>query len=449
MRSAIVSANGPLRMSLIMLRKFLLSCVTVLVLPFDTSAENWPGWRGPRGDGTSAAQRFPLQWNGANGQNIAWKVAIPGEGHASPIIFADRIFLVTCLLDSKDRQLICLDRQSGEILWRKNVFRAPLESKHALNSYASGTPVTDGHLVYVAFLEVVGDTVPAPNVGGNRQITPGKVVVAAFDFDGNQKWKVTPGEFVSAHGFSSCPVLYKELVIVNGDHDGDSYIVALNKSTGETVWKTKRQNGIRSYVTPLIREIDGRTQMVVSGSECIVSFNPDTGTRYWTIDGPTEQFVASMVFDGHKFYMAAGFPTYHVMGILPTGKGNVTQSHVAWHARNAKCYVPSPVIVNNYLIVADDRGTANCFDTASGDRHWQERLGKHYSASLLTAGGLVFLTADDGITKIIRPGEELNVIAENELGENCFSSPALAHNQLFVRGEKHLFCIDSDKLTGE
>ncbi|WP_425616968.1 PQQ-binding-like beta-propeller repeat protein [Anatilimnocola sp. NA78] len=407
------------------------------------AGENWPCWRGPRGDGTSSETSLPVKWDATTGTNLAWKVPVEGSGHASPIVWDDRIFLTACLDASKERVLQCLDRVTGKTLWQKTVFTGPLETKHSLNSFASSTPATDGKLVFVSFLEVDGSTVPAPNVGAPRPITPGKMVVAAYDFAGNQKWLVRPGDFISAHGYCSSPVLFEDRVIVNGDHDGKSYMVALHHDTGEVVWKVPRANGIRSYVTPIIREIDGRTQMIFSGSKHIISLNPRDGSENWKIEGPTEQFVASMVYDGKLLFMAAGFPTYHVMGIKPDGRGDVTDTHIAWHATNAKCYVPSPVVVGDHLLVADDRGTANCFVAATGDRLWQERLGNHFSNSLVTANGLGYLVADDGLTKVVRPGEKLDVVAENPLGERCYSSPAIAHGQIFIRGEKHLFCLGS------
>ncbi|MCO6457271.1 MAG: PQQ-binding-like beta-propeller repeat protein [Pirellulaceae bacterium] len=386
---------------------------------------------------------MPVRWDGATGENIVWKVPVPGQGHGSPVIWDDHLFLLACLPDSQQRVLRCLDTRTGALRWQQTVVASPLETKHQLNSFASSTPATDGQLVYVTFLEVGTETIPAPNVGTPRPVTPGRMVVAAYDLEGNQKWLVKPGGFVSAHGFCSNPVLFQNLVIVNGDHDGDSYIVALDKATGQTVWKAPREHKTRSYVTPLLRTIDGRTQLVLSGSKCIVSLDPRDGSVHWVIDGPTEQFVASMVYDGSLLFMAAGFPTYHVMGIRPDGRGDVTDSHVAWHSTNAKCYVPSPVVVDGYLLVADDRGTANCFTASTGERLWQERLGKHYSASLVTAGGLVYLLADDGITKVVKPGPELQVVAENELGEYCFASPGIAAGRLFIRGEQHLYCIGS------
>jgi outer membrane protein assembly factor BamB len=404
-------------------------------------AENWPCWRGPRGDGSSAETNVPTNWNGETGENITWKVPVPGVGHASPVIWEDRIFLVSCLEGEKRRVLICLDRATGKTLWEETVVESALETKHRLNSFASGTPATDGKTIYVSFLVTDGREVPAQNVGTPRPTTTGEILVAAYDFDGNQLWAANPGEFTSVHGFCSSPVIHENLLIVNGDHDGNSYVVALDRKTGKTVWTTPREHKTRSYCTPLIRKIDGRTQMVMSGSKRVVSLDPMTGKQLWRVDGPTEQFVASMVFDGSKFYMAAGFPTHHVLGIRPDGKEDVTETHVEWHSTLAKCYVPSPVVLGKHLFVADDRGTVNCFDTESGDRLWQDRLGMHYSASLIVANGLVYFLADDGITKLVSPDEKLNVVHENPLGEFAFASPAISNGQLFIRGEKHLYAI--------
>lgn len=407
--------------------------LSLLALTTALTAEDWPGWRGPRGDGTSQ-ESIVTQWDGASGKNILWKAPIAGWGHSSPIVWKDRIFVISCLEEENSRVLLCLERSSGKQLWQKTVLKAKLERRHSLNSYASGTPVTDGKLVYVTFLE------PDDFSDANSR-TPGNMVVAAYDFHGKQHWSVRPGRFASRHGYCSSPVLFGSHVIVNGDHDGDSYIVALNRETGETNWQVQRKHKTRSYVTPLIREIDGRTQMVLSGSKSIASYDPHDGSMHWEIDGPTEQFVASMVYDGELFFMTAGFPTHHVMGIRPGGSGNVTESHVQWHEQSAKCYVPSPVVVGEHLFIADDRGTANCFDTATGKQLWKKRLGKHYSASLVAAQGLVYFLADDGVMKVVRPGPELDVVAENALGENCYASPAIAYGQLFIRGEKNLYCI--------
>ena len=186
--------------------------------------------------------------------------------------------------------------------------------------------------------------------------------------------------------------------------------------------------------------------MVMTGSKRIVSLDPLTGATNWLIEGPTEQFVSSMVCDGNAFYMTAGFPTHHVMAIRPDGSGDVTQTHVLWQSEAAKCYVPSPVVVSDKLMVADDRGTVNCFDTAQGTRLWQERLGNHYSGSLVTANGLVYFPADDGVMAVVRPDTKLNVVHSNPLGEYSYASPAISNGQIFIRGEKHLFAIGTKSM---
>src|SRR4051812_38108324 len=244
------------------LRSILWMLLGLLVVPAVVCGENWPGWRGPRGDGTSHETQMAVEWNAQTGHNLAWKSELPGSGHASPIVWGDRLFLVACAADQQERLLLCLDRDSGQILWQQTVLKSPLETKHLLNSFASSTPATDGKLVYVSFLETDGHTVPAPNVDKPRPITPGSMVIAAYDFAGRQQWLVKPGEFISAHGYCSSPVLYQNLVILNGDHDGDGYVVALDKTSGATVWKAKRENQTRSYVTPIIRQYDGRTQLI-------------------------------------------------------------------------------------------------------------------------------------------------------------------------------------------
>ena len=275
-------------------------------------------------------------------------------------------------------------------------------------------------------------------------MTPGDLVVAAYDFEGNQRWLARPGRFSSVHGFCTSPVLFEDKVIVNGDHDGDSYIAALDRKTGKTVWKVPRHNKTRSYVTPIIREIDGRTQMMFTGSLHVISMDPHDGSEHWTIDGPTEQFVASLVYDGELVYLTAGFPEYHILAIRPDGRGNVTDTHIVWRTTRGCSYVPSPIISGKYFLVAADNGIASCFQARTGHRHWMERLGKHYSASLVEANGLVYFLADQGVMKVVRPGPELDIVAVNELGEYCFASPAISNGQIFLRGEQNLYCIESE-----
>jgi outer membrane protein assembly factor BamB len=406
-------------------------------------AENWQGWRGPNGDGTSPEKGIPVKWSGT--ENIAWRIAIPGEGHSSPIIWGDKVFLTSSLTEKNKRILLCLDRPSGQTVWQRDVVQSPPETIHRLNSRASGTPATDGRQVYVTFMRAEGDRVIAPNVSSDRLITPGKIIVAAYDLDGNEKWKTNVGDFVSAHGFNTCPVLFEDSVILNGDHDGDAYLVALDRQSGRERWRTRRENKTRSYVTPIIREIDGRTQMILSGSLCVASYDPRNGKRHWIVDGPTEQFVASMVYDGKYVFATGGYPERHTLAIRPGGRGNVTDTHIAWRTTRGAAYVPSPIISGRYLLMVADSGIASCFEARTGKRHWMERLPGGHSPSPVSADGLVYFVSDQGVTTVIRPSETFAVIAKNELGEPVSASPAISQGQIFLRTHQHLYCIGSKK----
>lgn len=404
----------------------LLVLIACLLAP-TAAGENWPGWRGPRGDGTSHETGLPTKWDGTLSDlaagNIAWKVALPGLGHASPIVWNDRIYTVTCIEESGDRALLCLDRADGSIIWQQTVFSAPLEDKHRLNSFASSTPATDGQQVYVSFLD------------GQQML------VAAYDLEGRQQWLARPGGFSSKHGYCSSPVLYENLVIINGDHDGDAYIVAVDRSTGETVWKTPRENKTRSYCTPIIRHYGGQPHLILSGSLSVCSYDPRDGSRHWVIDGPTEQFVASIVDNGELLFMTAGFPDHHILAIRPDGKGNVTDTHIAWRTTENCSYVPSPIVVGEYFLIVSDAGVGSCYRAATGERLWRERMGRRYSASLLTADGLVYFVSDDGDTSVVRPGDEYELLAVNPLGDICSASPIAHNGQLLIRGEQYLWCI--------
>jgi hypothetical protein len=413
--------------------------ISILFFTATLSAGNWPGWRGPSGDGISPEKNIPTKWSAT--ANVAWRKVIPGEGHSSPVIWDNQVFLTTSLTDQNKRHLLCLDRHTGKTVWDKVVVQSPPETIHRLNSRASGTPATDGKQVYATFMRAEGNKVIAPNVSSERLITPGKIIVAAYDLDGNKKWKTNVGDFVSAHGFNICPVLFEDLVIINGDHDGDAYIVALDRDSGKERWRTMRENRTRSYVTPIIREIGGRTQMILSGSLSVASYDPRNGKRHWSMDGPTEQFVASMVYNGEYVFVTGGYPERHILAIKPNGTGNVTETHIAWRTTRGAAYVPSPIIAGPYLLVVADSGIASCFDAKSGERHWQERLPSGHSPSPVSANGLVYFTSDRGVTSIVRPGKTFVVIARNELGEPVSASPAISRGQLFIRTHNHLYCI--------
>jgi outer membrane protein assembly factor BamB len=421
----------------------------VLTLNVPSLAEDWPGWRGPRGDGTSLEQNVPTRWSATG--NIAWKVRIPGVGHASPIVFGDYCFVATCIEETNERVLLCLDRKTGTTIWRKVVFRAPLESLHQLNSRASSTPVTDGSRIYVSFLEPNGSTVPAEVIrkrsgklradNAGKPVNPGRMCIAAYDMQGERRWIARPGTYASVWGYCVSPIVYQNKVIINGDHDGDAYIVALDRNTGKTIWKVARKERIRSHCVPLIRRLNGRTQMMVAGSHSIVSYNPQNGAKHWYTVGPQGRAIASPVVAAGLLFVSTAYPDREMLAIRPDGHGDVTNTHIAWRNGQSAPYVPSPIAVDKYFLAVSDDGIVSCFDAATGHRHWRERIGKGHSAAPVTAAGLVFFVSDEGVTRIVRAGEKYELVAENRLGERCYASPAISNGQIFLRSEQHLFCI--------
>jgi outer membrane protein assembly factor BamB len=391
-------------------------------------AADWPQWRGPKGDGTSEEAKFPSRWSGTD--NIRWKAELPGKGHSSPTVCKGRIFVTAAIPETEERVLLCLDRKDGKMLWKQTVLKAPMERLHTENSHASSTPACDGERVFCSFLD------------GNN------VVVASYDLAGKQLWVKRPGVFSSVHGFCSTPVLYKNTIVLNCDHDGDGYIVALARADGAERWRIDRPNKTRSYCAPLIREAGGREQMVLSGTKCITSYDPDSGKLIWMIDGPTDQFVASPVFNARAnlFFITGGFPDHHLLAVRSDASGNVTDTDkIAWRTTRGVAYVPSPIAVDDWFFITDDRGFAHCFDAKTGEILWEQRFGRQH-ASLVGAGGLIYFLNDDGVCNVVRASNKFELIAKNELGEKIYASPAFSNGEIFLRGEKHLFCIAGTEL---
>lgn len=386
------------------------------------SAQNWPMWRGPNGDGTSIETNLPLEWDSI--KNVTWKTVVPGIGHSSPIVWEDKLFTLSAINETQERVLLCINAKNGKIEWQKTVVQADLEGKHRDNSYASGTPATDGNLVYVSLLD------------------DKDVVVAAFDFSGNQVWLQKPGTYYSPHGFSCSPVLYDDKVIINGNSKEGGFLTALDKKDGKIVWKIPHPESTHSFSTPIIREINGKVQMIFGGNKTIGSYNPVDGTQYWYVEGPSEDYCSSPVYSKKTglVYMSSAWPQRILLGIKPDGSGNVTESHVVWQQKEGAMYVPSPLSAGDYLFTTMTNGKVHCLDGATGNILWIETLGKQYSSPVL-ADGLVYMPNDEGVITVIKPGSTYNEIAKNAIGERMNASPAISNGKIFLRGEKHLLCI--------
>jgi outer membrane protein assembly factor BamB len=404
---------------------YILALLFVNILP-DSQAQNWPGWRGPDGDGTSKETDLPVRWDSVN--NVVWKIPVPGAGYSSPVVWEDRLFITTAIRETQEKDLLCYNARTGELIWQKTVVKSELERIHNDNSYASGTPATDGRLVYVSFLD--GED----------------VVVAAYNFSGNQVWLSRPGKFSSGHGYSCSPVLFEDKVIINGNSTGDgSFLAALNQSDGKIIWKIVHEKPAHSFSTPIIREMAGKKQMIFGGGQKIASYNPDDGSRHWFVEGPSQDFCSSPVYNEKSglVLVSSAWPKRILVAIRPDGHGDVTGSHVAWESARGAVYVPSPISAGDYLFTTMTSGVVHCIEPATGNILWEEDMGRQYSSPVL-ANGLVYMPNDDGVITVIKPGPRFEYIAKNDIGEKMNASPAISNGKIYLRGYKHLFCISAD-----
>jgi hypothetical protein len=384
---------------------------------------DWPQFRGPKGDGIVADAKVPTKWSTT--ENVLWKAEVPGGGHSSPVVAGGRVFLTSFDPDTNERLLICYDRADGKRLWTKAVLTAQPEKMHKNSTPAGATPATDGTHVYVAFLDV------------------DKVAVACYDFAGKPLWLKKPGEFLSHHGFCGTPVLYRDTVIVVGDSDGpDAFVAALDKKTGETKWKAARPNRTRSFSVPLFVEVGGKTQMVLAGSKCVTSFDPDSGKPLWVADSPTDKFVATVAYSDGLIFATGTSPKNTLAAIDPTGSGNVTATHVRWSDARTAAYVPSPLARRGRLFVLSDAGIATMLESKTGKVVWSERLGPRlYHASPLLINDLIYCLAEDGTAHVLKWADEFEVVEKNAVAEGCNATPAVSDGRLFVRSAGMVWCF--------
>lgn len=403
------------------LLRFVLLLVTSLLFS-STQAQNWPNWRGPNSDGTSTEINLPVKWDSIT--NVLWKSEVPGTGHSSPIIWENKLFTLSAVSETNEKILLCFDVENGDLLWQKTIIKSDFENKHNDNSFASGTPATDGKLVYVSVLD------------------KDDVLVAAYDFSGEQVWVQRPGKFSSPHGYSCSPALFEDKVIINGDSQGEAFIAALNKKDGKVIWKVDHDKPAHSFSTPIFREITGKKQMIFCGNKEIASYNPEDGSRYWWVNGPSEDFCSSPVYNEklNLVLVSSAWPQRHLLAIKPDGNGDVTESHVVWQTTKGAYYVPSPVCTDDYLFSTMTNGQVHCIEVATGNIMWTENLGKQYSSPVL-ANGLVYMPNDDGVITVIKPGSKFEMVAQNSIGERMNASPAISKGKIYLRGDSHIFCI--------
>lgn len=427
-----------------------------LLLPFSGVAGNWAHWRGPSGNGTSADAKPPIKWSET--QNVKWKVAVPGRGSGSPVIWGNKVFVVTAVslpgdsttsgsspanrrpdlrrggrggggLTKHAFKILCFDRNTGKLLWERTAKEeTPHQRTHTTNGHASASPTTDGEHVYAHF--------------GSRGL-------CCYTMDGKLVWKrddLGKMETRASFGEGSSPTLAGNKIIVPWDHEGPSSIHALDKRTGKTIWKTDRTDEPTCWATPLVVKHNGRSQIIMNGQTSARSYDLETGTELWRCAGQTQRPVASPVTIDDIVIVGSGFRGSYIGGFRLDGRGDIkgTQS-VLWELDRDTPDIASPLLSNGRVYFHKGKsGMLTCVAAKTGKLHYEaQRISGVNStyASPIAANGYVYLTGRRGTTVVIKDSNKLEVIASNSLGEGIDATPAPADNELFIRGERHLFCI--------
>jgi len=413
--------------------------------------DNWPQWRGPLATGTALNANPPLVWNEVDGTNIRWKTEIPGLGHSTPIVWDDRIILTTAIafggalpphpstapgnhdnLPVTHRHkfvALAVSRSSGRILWQQTLHEAlPQEQGHRTASLASNSPVTDGEHLFVFF---------------------GSFGLYCLDLDGQLVWKVDFGPMQSLHGHGegSSPVLYKDTLVVNWDHEGNSFLVALDKNTGKERWRVTRDE-VTSWATPIIIEHAGKPQVIVSGTNRVRGYDLANGKVLWECGGLSSNIVASPVSGDGMVFAGSSYDKRALLAIRLNGAaGDITGTdQVAWSRFRGTPYVPSPLLYDGGLyFLTHYQGILSRVDARTGE----ERPGafrlkgiNDVYASPVAAAGRIYVTDLDGTTAVVSSGEVPRVLALNHLSEPISASAAIAGHQLVLRGDKHLYCLE-------
>jgi len=395
-------------------------------------ADDWLGFRGPGGLGIAKDKGLPVSWG--EGKNVAWKTALPGPGSSSPIVVGNKIF-VTCYsgyAEDRDnpgdikklmRHVVCVDRAGGKIVWKRDISAVQPEHECGtflnLHGYASSTPVSDGKSVFV-FLGISG--------------------VVAFDLDGKELWKTSVGKGTNSWGTGTSPIVYKDLVIINASVESGS-LVALNKKTGDEVWRAKDIS--QSWSTPVLAKVGGRTELVVSGSKKILGFEPDTGKELWHADS-FDWYVCPTVTAHNGVVYALQNST--CVAVKAGGKGDVTKSHTLWQ-KDFGNTVTSPTFHEGHIYWAGP--VATCLNAADGKVVYKERLkpdgSTFYAAPVLGDGKIYYVSRTNG-TYVVAASPKFEQLAHNTLDNSVFNaSPAVSNSQLFLRSDRFLYCIATEK----
>lgn len=398
-----------------------------------SDVENWPDWRGPTGQGHSAATGLPLHWS--ESENIVWKTAIHDLGYSTPVVWGDQIWLTTATKGGKVLYAVCVDLDSGKIVHDVDVFRPEKPQRiHRNNSYATPSAVVEEGFVYVHY---------------------GTHGTACLDTNsGEVVWRRSDLNCDHLQGPVSSPILYEDLLIVPHEGTDVQFTVALDKRTGKTVWRYDRPQELyegveplyllKSYHTPVVVDVNGKPQLINTGAMLVTGHEPATGQELWRVryrdDNPVSRTVSG---HGLLFINSGGSPgASHVLAVREGGVGDVTDTHVVWTMTEDTPSESSPVLVDDLLYTLSDKGVLTCKEAVTGETVWSERLAGQYGASLLHAENRIYISSKQGKTTIVKPGRTFHVVAVNELDGFLGASPAVAGKSLLLRTKTHLYRVE-------
>jgi len=430
-----------------------------LLLAIPALGGDWPQFRGPNASGLGDGQNPPVTWDGEKGTNVVWKTPIPGLSVASPVVWGDRVYVVTAISSDAGQtfrtglygdtnpivdntrhtwKVCALDKASGRILWEQAAHQgAPKTKRHPKSSQASPTPVTNGRVVVAYF----------GSEGLYAYSTEGKLLWkkdlglqnAGWFFDPDSEW-----------GAAASPIIHKNTVIVQCDRQRDSFIAAYNLDDGRELWRTARAE-IPSWGTPTLVPGKDRVEIVTNGTKAIRGYDADTGKELWTL-GPNSEVTCTTPVAGHgMIFVTAGYPPVQPIyairqgstGDLTLKDGKESSDAIAWSKQRGGPYLPSPIVVGDHLYALGNNGVLSCYDAKTGNRIYQQRVGSggSYSAAPVAAGGKLYLSSEDGEIHVVKAGPQYEMLGKNPMGEILMATPAFAGDMMIVRGHKHVFAI--------
>lgn len=396
--------------------------------PVEVEGVDWKEFRGPGADGRiEVTGEYPVEWG--PDKNLEWTAKIPGEGWSSPSLADGLIILTTAVPegDGYDLRAMALKEGSGEVVWERSIFGQPAGSPgiHKKNSHASPTPIIDGDRIYVHF---------------------GHLGTACLRLvDGSTIWKNQTIVYSPVHGNGGSPVLVDNRLIFSCDGASDPFVIGLDAGTGEEVWRTARSVSASrkfSFCTALVAEIGGRRQVVLPGSDMVAGYDPATGDEIWKVEYKGYSVVPRPVYAGGLIFISTGYDRASLLAINPEGQGNLGEQAIVWQSSRSIAKTPSFIVEDGLLYCLADNGILTCFEAASGESIYNERVGGNYSSSLLLLNGLLYCTSEEGVTSVIRPGRKFERIAENDLSERTLASLAVGNDgRILYRSQSHLHSI--------